>query len=203
MRSHLLSFLGLVLFFGMNILAADLELSKQAPGFKLNDSNGEMQKLSDYRGKYVVLEWINFDCPFVRKHYGSGNMQALQKKYTVKDVVWLSICSSAPGKQGFFSVNEINKRIKEHGAAQSAYLLDPDGQVGRMYAAKTTPHMYIINPQGILIYNGAVDSIRSTDKEDIKKAENYISSMLDEILAGNDVLPQITVPYGCSVKYSK
>ncbi|HGY56973.1 MAG TPA: thioredoxin family protein [Caldithrix abyssi] len=182
-------------------LAMALEVNKPAPDFTLTDHQGKTHSLSQYKGKYVVLEWINFDCPFVRKHYGSGNMQALQKEYTKKGVVWLSVCSSAPGKQGHFDAKEITKRLAEAGGAQTAYLIDAEGKVGRLYGAKTTPHMFIIDPEGKLIYNGAIDSIRSTDKDDIKKAENYVRTVLDAVLNGKEVKPFTTVPYGCSVKY--
>jgi len=149
----------------------------------------------------VVLEWVNYDCPFVKKHYNSGNMQALQSTYTGLDVVWLSINSSAPGKQGNFTPDEILSRAKEHGAAFSAYLIDADGQVGHSYGAKTTPHMFIIDPQGVLVYAGGIDNIRSTKVEDISRAKNFVSIALDEALAGQPISNSISKPYGCSVKY--
>ncbi len=126
-----------------------------------------------------MLEWINYDCPFVKKHYNSKNMQSLQEKYTKQDVIWLAVCSSAPGKQGNFSTDEINKRSKEHGAKFTAYLIDEDGKVGKMYGAKTTPHMFIINKDGKLVYAGGIDDKASTDVEDIQKAKNYVSSALE------------------------
>jgi peroxiredoxin len=177
-------------------------VGQAAPAFTLTDTNGKTHSLSDYKGKYVVLEWVNFDCPFVGKHYGSGNMQKLQKAYTAKDVIWLSINSSAPGKQGNFPAAKINALLKEKNAAPSAYLLDPDGNVGRAYGAKTTPHMYVIDPAGTLLYAGGIDDKPSTDVADIPTARNYLSAALDEALAGNPVSVKSSQPYGCSVKYA-
>ncbi len=179
----------------------DLKIGKSAPGFSLTDINGKVHALKDYRGKYVVLEWVNYDCPFVKKHYNSGNMQSLQKTYTGKDVVWLSINSSAPGKQGNFTSAEVQKRAQAHGASFSAYLVDEDGKVGNRYDAKTTPHIFIIDPAGDLIYKGAIDNIRSTNIEDIAKAENYVSAALDAVMAGKRIEVSNTQSYGCSVKY--
>ncbi|MEJ5245764.1 MAG: thioredoxin family protein [Bacteroidota bacterium] len=185
-----------------NLIAQNkAEIDKPAPDFELTDVNGTKHKLSDFHGKFVVLEWINFDCPFVKKHYDSENMQKLQEKYTSQGVVWLAICSSAPGKEGNLPKDEIKKRAANYKAKFTAYLIDESGDIGRMYSAKTTPHMYIIDPQGKLIYAGAIDSIRSTDKADIDKAENYVSKALNEALAGKSVSTKVTQPYGCSVKY--
>lgn len=182
--------------------AASAELNKQAPGFELLDSNGKTHNLSDYEGKYVILEWINFGCPFVRKHYNSGNMQKLQSLYAQKDVIWLSICSSAPGKQGYIASNEkINSTLTELGHKASAYLIDSRGDVGRLYGAKTSPHMYIVNREGVLIYNGAIDNKASTDTDDIAAADNYVVNTMDKLLAGQTVEAFKTSPYGCSVKY--
>lgn len=177
------------------------EIDKKAPDFKLTDINSNEHALSDYEGKYVVLEWVNFDCPFVKKHYNSKNMQQLQKKYAGKDVVWLTINSSAPGKQGNYPPAEIKEKIKDHSANMSAYLIDEKGTVGKMYGAKTTPHMYIINPEGILIYAGGIDDKATTDTDDIKEAVNYVSSALDAAMAGKKVEVKTSKPYGCSVKY--
>lgn len=177
------------------------EIDKPAPGFTLVDSYGVTYSMSDFEGQYIVLEWINYDCPFVVKHYASKNMQNLQKKYSDLGVAWLTICSSAPEKQGHFTPDEINKRSKEYGANFKAYLIDEDGTVGKMYEAATTPHMYVINPQGILIYAGAIDSIRSTDQADIPKSENYVEKALSEAMSGKPVTTKVTKAYGCSVKY--
>jgi hypothetical protein len=186
----------------VKISAADkAEIDKPAPDFTLTDTYGKAHSLSDFRGKYVVLEWINFGCPFVGKHYNSGNMQRLQKKYTGKDVIWLTICSSAKGKQGYMEAEDINEELEERGAAMTAYLIDASGETGKMYGAKTTPHMYIIDPEGILVYAGGIDDTPSTDTDDIKTAKNYVSVNLDLLLEGKDVDTKVSRPYGCSVKY--
>ena len=190
-----------LVLFGVTTFAQTARLNEQAPDFNLKDSNGKEHSLSDFNGKIVVLEWINFDCPFVQKHYNSKNMQSLQLKYSKNDVVWLSVCSSTEGKQGNFSNDEINKRIKNHNAKMSAYLIDSDGKVGKMYGAKTTPHMYIIDKDGKLVYAGGIDDKASTDTDDIEDAKNYVSTALDELLAGKNVIIQSSKPYGCSVKY--
>jgi len=149
-----------------------------------------------------VLEWYNPDCPFVGKHYKSGNMQGLQKEFTSRGVVWLSIDSSAPGEQGNYPPAKLNEISARDGAARTALLLDPDGKVGRLYGAKTTPDMYIVNPNGILVYKGAIDNKRSTDLSDVKTATNYVKSALQAVMAGKSVTTTDTQPYGCSVKYS-
>ena len=191
-----------LIFLFVNINASDkAEIDKKAPDFKLKDTNGKEHSLSDFKGKYVVLEWNNFGCPFVKKHYNSKNMQQLQKKYTGKDVVWLTINSSAPGKEGHFSSEELNKKIKEQDANMTAYLIDEKGTVGKTYGAKTTPHMYIVNPEGTLVYAGGIDDIASTDTNDIKKAKNYVAAALDEAMAGKKIETKTSQPYGCSVKY--
>lgn len=195
------TFVLIILLFSVNAYSQDAKLNELAPNFKLVDSNNKEHSLSDFKGKVVVLEWINFDCPFVQKHYNSKNMQSLQLKYTKQDIIWLTVCSSNKGKQGNFNNDEINKRIKNHNAKMTAYLVDADGKVGKMYGAKTTPHMYIINKDGKLVYAGGIDDKASTDLEDIKGAINYVSLALDELLAGKNVSMQSSKPYGCSVKY--
>ena len=185
------------------VKAVTASVGEQAPGFTLTDSNGKTHSLSDFKGKYVVLEWVNYGCPFVVKHYGSGNMQKLQSTYTAKDVVWLAICSSSPGSQGYFQGEELQKEIKEHNSQATAYLIDADGKVGNMYEAKTTPNMYIINPQGVLVYAGAIDDKPSVDPEDIKSSMNYVSSALDQAMSGKAIAVKTTQPYGCGVKYAK
>ncbi len=191
----------LLLAFSAVLFAQKAEIDKTAPGFTLKDSNGKEHSLSDFKGKYVVLEWINFECPFVKKHYNSKNMQNLQKEYTGKDVVWLAVCSSAPGKQGNFDNAEINERLKDHDANLTAYLIDESGDVGRAYGAKTTPHMYVINPEGTLLYAGGIDSIPSADIDDIEDATNYVSAALDAAMGGKEIATKVSKPYGCSVKY--
>ena len=190
-----------IIFLSSLVFAQQAKLNESAPEFKLTDSNGSEHSLSDFKGKIVVLEWINYDCPFVKKHYDSKNMQSLQEKYTEEGVIWLAICSSNKGKQGNFSVEEINKRTNERGAKFTAYLIDEDGKVGKMYGAKTTPHMYIIDKIGMLVYAGGIDDKASTDVDDIQDAKNYVASALDELLAGKEVSVQSSAPYGCSVKY--
>lgn len=178
-----------------------VEPGETAPDFTLKDSKGNSKKLSSYSGKFVVLEWMNPECPFVKKHYSIGNMQSLQKEYTTKGVVWLSIISSAPGKQGYCTGPQAEANIKDQKASPTAVLLDPSGEVGQLYGAKTTPHMFVINPEGKLIYMGAIDSIRSANSSDCAKAENYIRQTLDAALAGKPVPTPETKSYGCSVKY--
>jgi len=172
----------------------------KAPGFKLMDAMGEEHSLSDFKDKYVVLEWVNFDCPFVKKHYGSENMQKLQAMHNDEDVVWLSICSSAPGKQGYFEGKALKERIAKENSKSDAYLVDANGKVGRMYGAKTTPHMFVIDPNGILIYDGAIDDKPSTKTADIDGSTNYVQWILDSSMKGEEVVKS-TAPYGCSVKY--
>jgi peroxiredoxin len=181
---------------------AETEVGKAAPNFTLPDTNGKTHSLADLKGKYVVLEWYQPDCPFVRKHYKSGNMQSLQKQYTSKGVVWLSIDSSAPGQEGNYPAEKLNQIASSDGAARSALLLDPDGKVGRLYGAKTTPDMYIIDPTGKLVYQGAIDDKRSTDLSDVQTATNYVKTALDASMSGKTVSTTATRPYGCSVKYA-
>ena len=177
------------------------EVGQRAPDFSLPDAAGATRSLSEFAGKFVVLEWFNNECPFVRKHYDSGNMQRLQAAYTAKGVVWLTVASSAPGKQGYMSAEQAQGVIRARQAHQTALLLDPDGTVGRRYGAKTTPSLFIINPEGVLIYAGAIDDTPSTDQADIGPAENYVRRALDEAMAGRPVSVSETKSYGCSVKY--
>ncbi len=180
---------------------ADVEVGKPAPDFELTDSNGKTHKLSDFKGKNVVLEWFNHDCPFVVKHYGSGNMQALQKKYTESGVIWLAINSGSKESGSYKDPETTNARSLEHKALPTAVLIDDTGKVGKEYGAKTTPHMYVVDATGTLRYQGAIDSTPSADAEDIAKSENYVSKALDAIVAGQEVATTVTKAYGCSVKY--
>ena len=180
---------------------ARVSVNQPAPDFTAVDSNGKEHRLSDFKGKTVVLEWTNHDCPYVRKHYDSGNMQALQKTATGKGVVWLSIISSAPGKQGHVSGAEANRLTSSRNAAPTAVLLDESGEIGRLYGAKTTPHMYIIDEGGELVYMGGIDSIPSTDTNDIARATNYVDAALNALSSGQPIEDAVTRPYGCSVKY--
>jgi peroxiredoxin len=196
-------FITCALFAGTTGLGfAEVEIGKATPNFTLPDTNGKTHSLADFKGKYVVLEWYQPDCPFVGKQYRSGNMQALQKEYTAKGVVWLSIDSSAPGEQGNYPADKLNEFAAKDGAARTALLLDPAGDVGKLYGAQTTPDMYVINPNGILVYKGAIDNKRSTDLADVKTATNYVKTALDAALAGKAVSTTSTRPYGCSVKYA-
>jgi peroxiredoxin len=174
---------------------------REAPDFELMDAVGKQRSLSENKGKFVVLEWVNYDCPFVKKQYGTGNMQKLQKEYTAKGVIWFSINSSAPGKQGRFTGEELAHRIAEAKAAPTAYLQDPDGKVGRLYQAKTTPTLFVINPKGEIVYSGAADDRPSTDVKEIPK-HYYVREALDAALAGHPVPVASTVSYGCAIKYA-
>jgi peroxiredoxin len=200
-RTPLIAVGVLVLNAGLSL--AEVQIGKEAPDFTLTDTNGKTHRLSDYKGKYVVLEWYQPDCPFVRKHYNSGNMQALQKEYVARGVVWLSINSSASGQEGNYPPAELNQIATKTGSARTALLLDPDGKVGHLFGAKTTPDMYIINPQGALVYQGAIDDKPSTELADVKTAKNYVKSALDAVMGGKTVALTSTRPYGCSVKYAR
>jgi peroxiredoxin len=172
-----------------------------APEFSLVDINGKVQKLSDYRGKYVVLEWFNAECPFVQKHYESGNMQALQARYTQKGVVWLGINSTSPRHSNYRDPARSHAILKDWKSAPTAFVLDPDGKVGKQYGARTTPHMYVIDPKGTLVYVGGIDDKPSTSQRDIATARNLVAAALDESLSGKSVGTPSAMPYGCSVKY--
>jgi peroxiredoxin len=182
--------------------AAQAVVGSPAPNFTATDSHGQTHTLSEYRGKYVVLEWHNRDCPYTHKHYVSGNMEALQKEWTAKDVVWFTVISSAPGKQGYVTDTEENEYLQQMHADPTAVLMDPEGKLGRLYDAKTTPEMYVIDPEGKLIYEGAIDNRPTTDVSDIKGADNYLSDALTEAMAGKPVEHPYTRSYGCSVKYA-
>lgn len=181
--------------------AGHAEIGKPAPDFTLPDTRGQDRSLSDFRGKIVVLEWTNHECPYVHKHYDSGNMQALQKQAAAHGAVWLTIVSSAPGEQGFTGPEEANRIIAETGAAATARLLDPEGSAGRLYGAKTTPHMFVIDKNGLLVYAGGIDDAPSTDPATLANAHNYVRQALDDLAAGHPVATPLTRPYGCSVKY--
>lgn len=174
-----------------------------APEFQGKDSNGKTQNLAQYRGKFVVLEWANQGCPYEKKHYESGNMEHLQKEWTGKGVVWLSVISSAPGQQGYVSDAQENAYLSSMHASPSAAILDPSGAIGRLYGAKTTPHMFVIAPDGKLIYEGALDDQPSPDPASLKVAKNYVSKALTEAMAGKAVSTPLTKSYGCSVKYGE
>jgi peroxiredoxin len=182
---------------------ADAKVGEPAPDFTLKDSNNKTVKLSDHAGKdIVVLEWLNFDCPFVRKHYDTKNMQGLQEKYTGKGVKWYSIVSSGPGQEGNFPPKELNARNKKDGGHMTAILMDYDGKVGKAYGAKTTPHMFVIGKDGKIAYMGGIDDKKSTDKEDVKTAKNFVAAALDEMAASKAVTVASAPAYGCSVHYA-
>ena len=182
--------------------AAPPEVGKPAPDFTLQGTDGQTYTLSDLRGQYVVLEWLNFGCPYVGKYYDSGAMQGLQEKYTQQGVKWFSVVSSAPGKQGYHPPKEMNAKNAEYGGNQTAILMDPEGDVGRTYGARTTPHMYVINPEGTLIYKGGIDDKPTTDQADLEGATNYVVNALEASMNGNEVKTKKAPPYGCSVKYA-
>jgi peroxiredoxin len=179
------------------------DLGKPAPAFAATDSNGKSWSLADLKGKVVVLETTNHDCPYVGKHYRSGNMQAQQREATAKGVIWLTVASSAPGEEGFVNASQANELTKSRNAAPTAVLLDPQSKIARAYGATVTPHMYIVDASGVLVYKGGIDSIPSADTADIPKAKQYVRVALDQLLAGKQVAEASTRPYGCSLKYGR
>jgi len=176
-------------------------VGEAAPDFSVVDAYGNMHSLSDYEGQYIILEWLNHDCPFVRKHYDGNNMQELQKRYTEEGVVWLSVISSVPGTQGYLEPEQAREITKEKNASPTAVLLDTDSVMGRAYDARVTPHMYIINPDGILEYNGAIDDRPTARVRDLEGARNYVIEAMDALMDGSDVEVRTNTPYGCTVKY--
>jgi alkyl hydroperoxide reductase subunit AhpC len=201
-RSTLYPMLVALLLCTAPLLLLAAKIGEAAPDFTATASNGKTFHLSEYRGKYVVLEWHNNGCPYVRKHYNSGNMQRLQKQWTGAGVVWFTILSSAPGKQGYATASEENDYLAKMQAAPTAALLDPTGEIGHLYDAKTSPQMVVINPQGVLIYSGAIDDKPTTDLDDVPTATNYVKLALEQSMAGKPVQTPTTRPYGCSVKYA-
>lgn len=186
----------------LTLSAFAVKVGDQAPDFTGTDSHGQTHKLSDYHGKFVVLEWHNNGCPFTKKHYESGNMQKLQQEWTSKGVIWLTMISSSPGSQGYVTADQENDYLQKMHAVPTAALLDPKGEIGHLYGAKTTPHMFVIDPQGQIIYNGAIDDKATTDASDVNGANNYVSDALQEAMSGKAVAVATTRPYGCSVKYA-
>lgn len=182
--------------------SAAASVGEAAPDFQAVDINGKPVKLSDYRGKLVVLEWTNRDCPFVRKHYESGNMQTLQRSITGQDAVWLTIISSAEGEQGWFTPEAASEHLKKVEAAPSAKILDPSGEIGRAYGAQVTPHMYVIDAEGRLAYAGAIDDKPSTKKDDVPTAKPYFKNAFEAVKAGQTPDPAATRAYGCTIKYA-
>ena len=193
-------FLPVLALFALSAFA--VKVGDQAPDFTGTDSHGQTHKLSQYRGNFVVLEWHNNGCPFTKKHYESGNMQRLQKEWTDKCVIWLTVISSSPGSQGYVTADQENDYLQKMHAVPTAAILDPKGDIGHLYSAKTTPHMFVISPQGQIIYNGAIDDKATTDPSDVNGANNYVSDALQEAMSGKAVAVASTRPYGCSVKYA-
>lgn len=203
MKYKLLTFLLTLSSIAALNAAESPQVGSTAPDFSVADSKGKTHSLSQYKGKYVVLEWFNPDCPFVKKHYGSGNMQKLQAEYTGKGVVWLSIDSSAPGLEGSLTPDQAEKNMAEWKSKPTALLLDTDGKAGQLYGAKNTPFMVIVNPEGKVVYQGAIDSKPTPNAADIPSSTNYVKVALDETMAGKPVSTPSSRPYGCSVKYKK
>lgn len=193
--------LATVLSCAATLAVAQAPLDQAAPAFTATTADGSSLSLNSLKGKIVVLEWTNHLCPYVKKHYSSGNMPAVQKEALAKGYVWLQVISSAPGKQGHVDGPAAIKLNAERGSAPSSIILDPQGDLARQYGAQTSPHMYIINPQGQLVYKGGIDSIASSRVEDIAKAENYVRTALSELAAGKKISQPNTKPYGCSIKY--
>lgn len=178
------------------------DVGEPAPEFTLKDADGETHSLSDFEGQYVVLEWLNFECPFVGKHYGSGNMQQLQETYTDQGVAWLSIVSSAEGEQGYYPPEEMKDQKQKRNGNMTAILMDTSGEVGKKYGATVTPHMYVISPEGELLYRGGIDDRPTTDEADIEGATNYVRGALEAARSGEEVSPKQAKPYGCTIKYA-
>ena len=205
MRTLLFSALCLCAFVGVTVLAdspKSASVGQPAPDFTLTGSDNKPHSLADYKGKFVVLEWTNPQCPFVQRFYGTKAMQSLQKTETAKGVAWVRINSSAEGKEGYQSVTDIAAYNKAHHVAATATLIDPTGQVGHLYGARTTPQMFVINPKGVLIYAGGIDDNATADPSDVPASTNYVTKALDEAKAGQPVKTSTSSPYGCSVKYA-
>ncbi|MGE4159153.1 MAG: redoxin domain-containing protein [Planctomycetota bacterium] len=203
MNTILRSLYLIILSFSAFTLRAEAVVGQAAPEFKAAGSDGKEYTQAVFKGKWTVLEWTNKDCPFVKKHYAGGHMQATQKTYAEKGVQWFSVLSSAEGKQGYMTAEPAQTHLKECGASVTALLLDPMGTMGMAYGAKCTPHMFIINPEGVVVYAGAIDSNNSASASDVEGARNHVATALDEVLAGKPITTASTKPYGCSVKYAE
>lgn len=179
------------------------QIGQPAPNFTLPDTDGTTHSLEDFRGEWVVLEWLNYDCPYVAKHYRTGNIPSQQEKWTAEGVKWLAVVSSAPGTQGYFEAVEMNARSEKEGSHATAVLLDPEGTVGRAYDAVTTPHMFVIDPDGVLRYMGGIDDVPTARDEDLERATQLVDQALSEVMAGREVSVPTARPYGCSVKYAR
>jgi hypothetical protein len=182
--------------------APSAKVGTAAPAFTIDATTGKHVSLADYKGQLVVLEWTNHDCPYVRKHYDSGNMQTLQKEATGQGVVWLTLISSSPGTQGFVTPGQADELTTTRKASPTAVLLDPTGTVGKMYGATNTPHMYVVDKSGLLVYAGAIDDRPTTRRSDVQGAQNYVREALQAVSTGQPVKTPVTRAYGCTVKYS-
>lgn len=203
MNRHIVRFV-LACAFGLLLVPAwAVQPGTPAPEFSAQDTHGQTHTLTDYKGKYVVLEWHNRQCPFTHKHYESGNMQRLQKEWTAKGVIWFTVISSAPGQQGYMTADQENAYLAQVNASPTTVLLDPAGRLGHLYGAKCTPHMFVISPQGTVLYDGAIDDKPTTEIEDIATAHNYVSAALEEAMADRPISTPSTPPYGCAVKYAQ
>jgi hypothetical protein len=200
-HAHLAAIVAAILALASTTPVRAAQVGAPAPDFHGTDSSGKTQSLDQYKGKYVVLEWHNHDCPYTIKHYKSGNMQSLQKEWTAKGVVWFTVISSAPGEQGYVDAGQENAYMKKMGAQATAAILDPKGEIGHLYGAKTTPNMFIVDPSGKLVYAGAIDDHPTPEISDIQLSKNYVSAALSEAMNGKAVQTPVTRPYGCSVKY--
>lgn len=191
----------LLLLAALPLASAGPEVGQPAPDFTLPDTKGETHSLEDYRGEWVVLEWLNYGCPYVQKHYRTGNIPSQQEKWRDEGVVWLAIVSSAPGKQGYYEPAAMNEKSAKWGNNATAVLLDPEGDVGRAYEARTTPHMFVIDPEGSVVYMGGIDDVPTARDEDLERATQLVDRALTEAMAGEPVSQPTSQPYGCSVKY--
>ncbi len=182
---------------------AGVTVGEKAPDFIGTDTHGITHNLDDYRGKTIILEWTNHECPFVKKHYGSGSMQSLQKEAVEQGIVWLSIVSSAPGRQGYTTAEEANSVIADTESHATERFLDPEGAIGHLYGARVTPHMFIINPDGTLAYDGAIDDMPGPNPKTLDKAHNYVRAALTDLSNGKPIRTAKTSPYGCAIKYKR
>lgn len=187
--------------FGAQGLMAKVTTGETAPDFTLTAQDGKTYSLSDFKGQHVVLEWFNEDCPYVKKHYESQNMQKLQRQFTDQGAAWLMLASSPEGQQGYLTAEQASEVLKAQKASPTALLLDPEGEVGRAYGAQTTPHMFVINPKGQVVYQGAIDDKPSTRPSTLEDATPYFANALTASLKGETISPSDTKPYGCSIKY--
>lgn len=190
-----------LLLAALPLASAGPEIGQPAPDFTLPDTHGETHTLADYQGQWVVLEWLNYGCPYVQKHYRTDNIPSQQAKWIEEGVVWMAIVSSAPGTQGYYEPAAMNEKSAEWGSNATAVLLDPEGDVGRAYEARTTPHMFVINPEGNVVYMGGIDDVPSSRDEDLERATQLVDQALTEAMAGEPVSQPTSRPYGCSVKY--